>query len=80
LPAGWREWPAGRSTRPWLVVLADQIDEQVTEPRRGIDIDLAPDVDDLDAVLVVVTQLQIHGSSSAMHGVISASIRVNGPT
>jgi len=62
-----------------VVVLADQIDEQLTEPRRRVDIDLAPDVDDLDAVLVVVIQLQIHESSSAMHGVISTSIPANGP-
>ena len=62
-----------------VVVLADQIDEQLTEPRRGIDIDLAPAVDDLDAVLVVVTQLQIHESSSAMHSLISTSSPANGP-
>ena len=37
-----------------------------SQPQRRIDIDLAPDVDDLDAVLRVVTQLQIHKSSSAM--------------
>ena len=63
-----------------VVVLAGQIDEELTEPRRGIDIDLAFDVDDLDAVLVVVTQLQIHKSSSAMHGVISTPIPANRPT
>src|SRR5208337_3539598 len=56
-----------------VVVLADQIDEQLTQPRRGVDIDLALDVDDLDAVLAVVTQLQIHESSSAMHSLISMS-------
>ncbi len=39
-----------------VVVLAGQIDEQLTQPRRGVDIDLALDVDDLDAVLGVVTQ------------------------
>src|SRR2546421_8895965 len=50
--------------------LADQVDEQLPQPRRRIHIDLAPDVDDLDAVLDVVTQLQIHTSSSAMPGVI----------
>ncbi len=37
-----------------VVVLADQIDEQLTQPRRGVDVDLALDVDDLDAVLAVV--------------------------
>ena len=57
-----------------VVVLVDQIDEQLTEPRRRVDIDLALDVDDLDAVLVVVTQLQIHKSSSAMHGVVATSL------
>ena len=71
-----------RRWRPWValvVVLADQIDEQLTQPRCRGDIDLAPDVDDLDAVLVLVTQLQIHQSSSAMHGVIATSIPANGP-
>ena len=47
-----------------VVVLAGQIDEQLAQPRRGVDIDLALDVDDLDAVFAVVTQLQIHKSSS----------------
>jgi hypothetical protein len=39
-----------------VVVLTGQIAEQLTQPRRGVDIDLALDVDDLDAVLGVVTQ------------------------
>jgi hypothetical protein len=52
---------------------ADQVDEQLTQPRRGVDIDLAPHVDDLDAVPGVVTQLQVHTSSSAMPGVIHPS-------
>ena len=51
-----------------------QVDEQLPEPRRGIHIDLALHVDDLDAVRGVVTQLQVHMSSSAMPGVISPSI------
>jgi hypothetical protein len=54
-----------------VVVLVDEIDKQLTEPRCRVDVDLALDVDDLDTVLVVVTQLQIHKSSSAMQGVIS---------
>src|SRR5690348_1940094 len=53
---------------------ADQVDEQLPEPRRGIHIDLALHVDDLNAVLGMVTQLQIHTSSSAMPSVISTSI------
>src|SRR5438132_651946 len=53
---------------------ADQVDEQLPQPRRGIHIDLALHVDDLDAVRGVVTQLQIHMSSSAMPGVISPFI------
>src|SRR6202162_5214965 len=56
-----------------VIVLVDEIDEQLTEPRRRVDVDLALDVDDLDAVLVVVTQLQVHKSSSAMKGVILTS-------
>ena len=43
-----------------VVVLVDEIDEQLTEPRGRVDVNLALDIDDLDAVLVVVTQLQIH--------------------
>jgi len=42
-------------------------------PRRRMDIDLALDVDDLTAVLGVVTKLQIHESSGTVRGVISAS-------
>src|SRR5436190_23690597 len=57
-----------------VAALADQVDEQLPQPRRRVHIDLALHVDDLDAVLVVVTQLQIHTSSSAMHGDISTSI------
>src|SRR5690242_5206734 len=56
-----------------VVVLVDEIDEQLAEPRGGVDVDLTLDVDDLDAVLVVVTELQIHKSSSAIRGVISGS-------
>src|SRR6185437_15442847 len=56
-----------------VVVLVDEIDEQLTEPRSRVNVDLALDVDDLDAVLVVVTELQIHKSSSATRGVISGS-------
>ena len=44
-----------------------------------MDIGLAPEVDDLDAVLAVVTQLQIRNSSSAMPGIISTSIPPDGP-
>src|SRR6266571_6173085 len=43
-----------------VVVLVDEIDEQLTEPWGRVNVDLALDIDDLDAVLVVVTQLQIH--------------------
>src|SRR5262249_10641843 len=57
-----------------VAALADQVDEQLPQPRRGVDIDLAPHVDDLDAVPGVVTQLQVHASSSAMPGVISTSV------
>jgi len=57
-----------------VVVLAGQIDEQLTQPRRGVDIDLALDVDDLDAVLGVVTQPQIDKSSSVVMASSRASI------
>src|SRR6516164_5460063 len=46
-----------------VVTVVDQVDEQLTQPRGGIDIDLALDVDDLDAVGRVMLQLQIHKSS-----------------
>jgi hypothetical protein len=55
-----------------VAALADQVDEQLPQPRRRIHIDLALHVDDLEAV--PVTQLQIHTSSSATPGVISPSI------
>jgi len=32
------------------VAVVNQVDEKLTQPRRGIDVDLALDVDDLDAV------------------------------
>src|SRR6266513_1591337 len=63
-----------RLTTSWVAARADQVDEQLPQPRRRIHIDLALHADDLDAVLGVVTQLQIHTSSSAMPGVIAASI------
>src|SRR5262252_8397744 len=44
----------------------DQLDEKLTQARRGVDVDLAFHVDDLDPILGVVIQLQIHKSSSAM--------------
>src|SRR5690348_16682648 len=70
------------SRNPTLVQVDDELaaaldgqaGEQLPQPRRGIDIDLALHVDDLDAIRGVVTQLQIHESSSAMPGVISPSI------
>jgi len=78
--ASWPRWPGGVEELDLLhvdhelvVVLVDEIDEQLTEPRGRVYVNLALDIDDLDAVLVVVTQLQIHKSSSAMHGVISSS-------
>src|SRR5919204_498573 len=43
-----------------------------TPPRRGVHIDLALDVNDLDAVLVVAVQLQIHELLQRHGGVISA--------
>src|ERR1700761_852887 len=43
-----------------VIVLVDQIDQQLPEPRCGVHVDLAFNIDDLDAVLGVVTQLQFH--------------------
>src|ERR1700744_2240800 len=48
-----------------VVLLVDELYEQLAQARRGVDVDLTFDVDDLDAVLVAVRQLQIHKSSSA---------------
>src|SRR3984885_7647383 len=44
----------------------DQLDQQLTQAWRGVDVDLAFHLDDLDSILAVVIQLQIHKSSSAM--------------
>src|SRR5215472_10039190 len=43
-----------------VVSVVHQVDQELTQPWRGVHIDLAFYVDDLDSVLVVVIQLQIH--------------------
>src|SRR6516164_3939033 len=43
-----------------VVPVVDQVDEKLTQPRGGIDIDLALDVDDLNPVRRVMLQLQVH--------------------
>src|SRR5262249_8527482 len=43
-----------------VIAVVDQVNKEFAETRRGVDVDLAFYVDDLDAVLVVVIQLQIH--------------------
>src|SRR5262249_49053989 len=48
-----------------VVLLVDELYEQLAQARRGVDVDLTFDVNDLDAVLVVVRQLQIHYHSSS---------------
>ncbi len=47
------------------VALVDQIDEELTQSRRRVDIDLTLDLHDGESVLGAVIQLQIHRSSSA---------------
>src|SRR5580704_3263242 len=49
-----------------VMATVHQVDEKLTQPRGGIDIDLALDIDDLDAVRRVMLQLQVHKSSRAM--------------
>jgi hypothetical protein len=48
------------------MTVVHQFDEQLAEPRRGVDVDLTLDVDNLDTVPGVMVKLQIHKSSSAM--------------
>jgi hypothetical protein len=64
----------------WQVPLAGRLDDQLAEPRRGAGIALGLDGDDLDAVPVVVTQLQIH-TSSGRHArlYLGRPSRTNGP-
>src|SRR5262249_13133992 len=42
------------------MTVIDEVDKQFAEARRGIDVDLPLYVDDLDAVLVVGTELKTH--------------------
>src|SRR5215470_12100500 len=49
-----------------VVTAVHQIDKKLTQPRGGIDIDLALDIDDLDPIRRVMLQLQVHKSSRAM--------------
>jgi hypothetical protein len=48
------------------VTLVDQIDQELTQPRRSVHIDLTLDLDDGEATLGAMVQLQIHRSSSAL--------------
>ncbi|GIH90880.1 hypothetical protein Pta02_41980 [Planobispora takensis] len=62
------------------VPLVDEVDQKLTQPGRGVDIDLALDLDDGETVLGMVVQLQIHRSSSAFlrstdSGVTSGTLR-----
>src|ERR1700748_2411549 len=41
-----------------VVLLVDELDEELTQARRGVDVDLTFDVDDLDALLFSVRQLK----------------------
>src|SRR2546425_13101496 len=45
------------------MALVHELDQQLTQPRRGIDVDLAFHLDDFATVLGVVVQLQVHMSS-----------------
>src|SRR5215467_1690630 len=49
-----------------VVTTIHQIDKKLTQPRGGIDIDLALDIDDLDPIRRVMLQLQVHKTSRAM--------------
>src|SRR5690348_2568183 len=49
-----------------VVTTVHKIDKKLTQPRGGIDIDLALDIDDLDPVRRVMLQFQVHKSSRAM--------------
>src|ERR1700735_470324 len=45
-----------------------QLDQKLAQTRRGVDVDLAFHVDDLDPILGVVIQLQIHKNPPAPYG------------
>src|SRR6185437_8588590 len=47
------------------VALVHQVDEELTQSRRRVDIDLTLDLHDGESVFGAVIQLQIHRSSSA---------------
>src|SRR5215472_4809078 len=53
-----------------VVAVVDKVNEKLTQPRGGIDVDLALDVDDLDAVRRVMLQLQVHKSSRTMRSLL----------
>jgi hypothetical protein len=56
-----------------VIVLVDQVDQQLPEPWCGVYVDLAFNIDDLDAVLGVVTQLQFHEILQRRTVVVGAS-------
>jgi hypothetical protein len=47
-----------------VMPVVHQFNKQFTQPGGGVDVDLALNVDDLDAIPGVVVKLQIHKSSS----------------
>src|SRR5207245_1959655 len=47
-----------------VLALADELDEALAEPRRGVDVDLPPDGEHGPAVPLVDIQAEIHRSSS----------------
>ncbi len=58
-----------------VVTVVNKVDEKLTQPRGGIDVDLALDVDDLDPVRRVMLQLQVHKSSRAMRSFLFGGTR-----
>src|SRR5215469_12478052 len=53
-----------------VVAVVDQVNEKLTQPRGGIDVDLSLDVDNLDPVRRVMLQLQVHKSSRIMRSLL----------
>src|SRR5215469_6478797 len=53
-----------------VVAVVDKVNEKLTQPRGGIDVDLALDVDNLDPVRRVMLQLQVHKSSRTMRSLL----------
>src|SRR5215467_16089088 len=53
-----------------VMAVVDKVNEKLTQPRGGIDVDLALDVDNLNPVRRVMLQFQVHKSSRIMRSLL----------